>query len=305
MKRASCRRASHRLAAMTCALLASPLSTPAQNPPQHESTNHAITQEVPLQQCDRLPVVTVRVASTEKSFLVDTAATSLLNTKSFPFDAASRQKQVAISSWTGTSAAEAREIVVPELTLGDQTLRNLRIAAVDLSAIARACGGRIDGILGVDLIERMGITIDLKKRVARFGAPQADPAEQTTISEMEAAMHRCSEAFNKGDSTTLAECFDRDLVLNTPLGQYRGRENAVEYISEHFFTLADRVQLSMKIHDQRAVGEVVWTAYDYAMDSREIHLAGRGMMVCHKEQDRWTILSMHETLKPSDGASKQ
>ena len=109
-------------------------------------------------------------------------------------------------------------------------------------------------------------------------------------------MHGCSQAFNEADRQRLADCFDRDLVLNTPWGEYRGREKVVEYLEQRFFVLNPRVRLSMKIHDQRAVGDVVWTSYDYSMDSRDIHLAGRGMMLCHKDQDRWYILSIHDTL---------
>jgi len=254
-------------------------------------------QEIPLRQCDRLPIVTVRVGKTEMSFLVDTAATSLLNLKSF---SSGRTKEVAIASWTGTTATSAREVSVAEFTLGDHTLRNLKLPAVDLSAIAKACGGSIDGILGVDLLERLGMTIDLQRRVARFGAPPADPAELSLISEMESAMHGCSQAFNEADRQRLADCFDRDLVLNTPWGEYRGREKVVEYLEQRFFALNPRVRLSMKIHDQRAVGDVVWTSYDYSMDSRDIHLAGRGMMLCHKDQDRWYILSIHDTLNAPD-----
>jgi hypothetical protein len=35
-----------------------------------------------------------------------------------------------------------------------------------LSPIGKACGGQIDGILGVDLLDAMGMTIDLKRRIA-------------------------------------------------------------------------------------------------------------------------------------------
>jgi len=258
-------------------------------------------QEIPLRLCGRVPVIAVRVNQNELSFLLDTAATSLLNAKSFPIGPS---KDVSIVSWTGTTAAAAREITVRELTLGGHTLRDLKLSAVDLSPIAKACGGSIDGVLGVDLLERLGLTIDLQRRVARFAAPPPDPDEVSLISEMGNAMHGCSEAFNNADKKRLADCFDRDLVLNTPWGEYRGREKVVEYLNERFFTLNPRVRLSMKVYDQRAVGDVVWSSYDYSMDSREIHLAGRGMMVCQKVDDRWYILSIHDILNPS-GVSRE
>jgi len=39
-----------------------------------------------------------------------------------------------------------------ELSLGNHTLQGVRLPAIDLSAIAKACGGTVDGILGVDLL---------------------------------------------------------------------------------------------------------------------------------------------------------
>ena len=44
-----------------------------------------------------------------------------------------------------------------ELSLGNHTLQGVRLPAIDLSAIAKACGGTVDGILGVDLLEQLGI----------------------------------------------------------------------------------------------------------------------------------------------------
>jgi len=47
--------------------------------------------------------------------------------------------------------------------------------------------------------------------------------------------------------------------------------------------------------DQRAVGDVVWSLYDYTIESPTIHTAGRGMMLCRRSENRWYILSMHES----------
>jgi hypothetical protein len=43
------------------------------------------------------------------------------------------------------------------------------------------------------------------------------------------------------------------------------------------------------------VGDVVWTSYDYTLESPSVHFAGHGMMLCRKAEDRWYILSIHET----------
>ena len=127
--------------------------------------------EIPIERCGRLPVVKVHVAGKDMHFLVDTAATTLLNLKSF---AGGRSKEVHIASWTGTTATSAREVSLPEFTLGKHTLRDLKLPAIDLSPIGAACGGPVDGILGVDLLDEMGVTIDLKHRVASMGADVED-----------------------------------------------------------------------------------------------------------------------------------
>src|SRR6202041_331541 len=150
--------------------------------------------EIPLERCDRLPVVVVQADKSEMRFLVDTAATSMLNVKSFPVG---RSKQVEISSWNGTKAATAHEVLISELRLGNRRLLDVKLPAIDLSAIAKACGGPIDGIFGVDLLEQMNVTIDLKRSVAHLGLLPPSPAELATIRDMGQAMNACSVAYNE------------------------------------------------------------------------------------------------------------
>jgi hypothetical protein len=35
--------------------------------------------------------------------------------------------------------------------------------------------------------------------------------------------------------------------------------------------------------------------YDYTIESASVHTAGRGMMLCRRADNRWYILSMHES----------
>ena len=247
--------------------------------------------EIPLQRCDRLPVAIVEVNKTERLFLVDTAATSMLNQQSFR---SGRSKDVRVQSWNKTTSLSAREVAVGELSLGGRRLQNLKLPAIDLSAIAKACGSPIDGILGVDLLEQLGVTIDLQRSVARLGVPPPNSSELLLIAEMESAMQSCSDAFNEADAIGLAFCFDRDFVLSLPEAEYRGRDEAANYFREQFFNMRPRVHMSMTMNDQRVVGDIVWTSYDYTLESPNFHSAGRGMMLCRKTENRWRILSMHE-----------
>lgn len=247
--------------------------------------------EIPLQHCDRLPVVLVQVENVEMRFLVDTAATSMLNVKSFP---TGRSKQVQISSWNGVKSATAKEVSLTEIQLGNRRLVDVKLPAVDLSAIAKACGGPIDGIFGVDLLEQLNVTIDLKRSIAHLGVAPASSADSAIIHEMDKAMQDCSDAFNKADAEHLAQCFDPDFVLIRPEGEYRGRDSAIEHF-RHFFAATPPMRLSMTMKDQQAVGGVVWSSYDYAVVSSAARVTGHGMMLCRKTDDGWHIMSMQES----------
>ena len=255
--------------------------------------------EIPFDHCDVLPVMTVRIAGVNLRFLVDTGATSMLNLRSVT---AGSDKQIEIASWTGVSSTRGREALVSQLSLGDRTLKNLKMDAVDLSPIAKACGGPIDGILGVDLLERLGVTLDLKRNVARLGSGPSSVAENSMIAEMDSAMHGCSDAFNSADAESLTRCFDSNFVWSMPTGEIHGRSEASAYLRENFFGPGQHGHYSMKVNDQRAVGSVVWTLYDFSIDSGENHRVGKGMMICRKTDGRWFILSMHETLDPETPA---
>jgi ketosteroid isomerase-like protein len=244
-----------------------------------------------MQRCDRLPVVILQVDKEEKRFLVDTAATSFLNAKSF---IGGHTKEVRIQSWNETTALHASDISIEELSLGNHVIRNVKLPAIDLTAISKACGGRLDGILGVDLLERLEVTIDLERSVARLGVALRNSSDLALIAEVVKAIVSCSTAFNNADSERLASCFDPEFVLSSPRGELHGREQAVNYFRQ-YFSLTPHARLLMTMRDQRAVGELVWSLYDYTIETPSKHTSGRGMMLCRKSENHWYILSMHES----------
>jgi len=257
--------------------------------------------EVPLEHCDKLPVVKVKIGGADVRFLVDTAATSMLNIKSV---SAGRPKKVQITSWSGTSVTTGREVFLHDLQMGNHTIYNFKMQAVDLTPIASACGGPIDGILGVDLLEKLGVTIDLQRSVARMETPRAS-AETQVIADMESAMHRCWDAFNEAEAEKLEQCFDEDLVMSMPSVEYHGRQTASEYFRKRYFQGGPHAHLEMKLSDQRAVGNVVWTLYDFSIESPNWREAGQGMMICRKSGERWYIVSMHDVVASAQMISAQ
>src|SRR5208283_1580078 len=289
-------------ASLLLTIATQPQPAGAQTPPNTSAVAVPATNatEIPLQRCDRLPVVILQVNNSDKRFLIDTAATSMLNEKSFT---SGRSKELHVQSWNQTTALSARVVSIGELRLGNHILRNVSLPAIDLSALAKACGGPLDGVLGVDLLEQLGVTIDLQRSVARLGIAAPSSTEVSVIAEMEQAMHSCAEAFNKADAADLRACLDSDFVLSSPSGELRGRDQATNYFQQMYFGLTPHVHFSMSMNDQRAVGNVVWSLYDYTIESANVHTTGRGMMLCRKSENHWYILSMHES--PLDSAANR
>jgi uncharacterized protein (TIGR02246 family) len=262
----------------------------------------ATKDEIPIERCDRLPVVKVHVVGKDMYFLVDTAASTLLNLKSF---SGGRAKEARIASWTGTAATSAREVSLPELRLGKHTLHDLKLPAIDLSPIGAACRGPIDGILGMDLLDMMGVTIDLKHRVASMGP--ADAADVlATYDAMENSMEPCMVAFNKGDAAEFEKCLDPEVVMYTPHGEFIGRQQVIAYMQNRFFQYAPNISYSTKLREAQMFGDALWYSYDYALDTPAEHRTGHGMSMCRKGDGRWRMLNVHNSLvetSPSASAS--
>jgi hypothetical protein len=258
----------------------------------------ASPDEIPIERCDRLPVVRARIGATEVRFLLDTGATTMLNIKSF---AGGHIKEIQVTSWTGTAATSAREVSVPELSLGKHRLRDLKLPAIDLSPIGNACGGPIDGILGVDLLDRVGATIDLKRQVASLGVTPADA--KAVYDEMEHAMGHCTTAFEQAKADEFETCLDPEIVFYTPHGEFRGREEVMSYFQKYYFKkFGPGLHYSMDVHDVQLFGNALWYSYEYKLDTPEEHVAGHGVAMCRKSESRWRILNMHNS-RPDPGTT--
>lgn len=221
-------------------------------------------------------------------FLVDTAATSLLNIKSF---AGGNAKGIQITSWSGTAFTNAREVSIPDLAVGDHHLRNLKLPAIDLSPVGDACGGPVDGILGVDLLEEMGVTIDLKRQLL-----ESNPSDPKTVyADMEKSMHSCVTAFNEGKAAEFEECLDPDTVMYTPDGEFVGRRQVLEYLSKRYFKYAPDLSYKIKMHEVQTFGNAVWYSYDYSLDTPKEHHTGHGFAMCRKTEGHWRMLNLHNS----------
>jgi uncharacterized protein (TIGR02246 family) len=269
-----------------------------EEPPGAEDTGdggHYSVDEIQLEPCDRLPMVKLQADGAEKYFLVDTAATSFANLNSFSSVSA---RKVRIASWTGSTVTNAGEVSIGEVTIANHKLREVKLPAVDLSAIGKGCGHAIDGIFGVELIQQMGLTIDLQHHIGLLTGKTIDA--KAGYAEMEKQMQDCNAAFDLGKTEQLADCFEPDVVLYTPVGEFRGREEVMEYLQKRYLRFAPEVEYRMEVHDIRLFGDALWYTYDYSIVTPEEHPRGHGMAMCRRRAGRWRIVNMHNSLFQSE-----
>jgi hypothetical protein len=263
---------------------------PTSAPKSGAEVPHAV-DEIVLEHCDRLPMVKVQIDGIEMHLLLDTAATSILNRKSF---SSANSKEVSITSWKGTTVTHADEVSITELSIANHKMRGVRLPAVDLSAIGKACGHAIDGIFGVDLIQQMGLTIDLQRQIGLLRGRPIDA--RASYAEMEKEMRECNMAFNLGKAEELKECFDQEVVLYTPLGEFRGRDQVMEYLQKRYLRFAPNTDYRMAVHDVRLFGDALWYSYDFSIDTPEEHPSGHGTAMCLHSEGRWRIVNMHNSM---------
>jgi ketosteroid isomerase-like protein len=259
----------------------------------------ARAQELPLERCDVLPMIEVEVAGLHKWFLVDTAATSMLNLESF---ATGQAKDIHVTSWSGTLATSAKEVTLPDLSVGRTKLLEVKLPAIDLSAIGKACGRKIDGILGVDLLGKLGASINLKDQTIHVAtSDEAHGAE--LVAAMQQEMHRCVEAFNDSDEQKFGDCLDPKIVLFSTDNELYGREQVIGYFRERYFHQKPAARLEILERAFHPIGEAVWYEYEFTLESARGKLHGRGMAMCKKSDGQWRIATMHHSIAKLESAA--
>jgi ketosteroid isomerase-like protein len=259
----------------------------------------ARAQELPLERCDVLPMIEVQVAGLHKWFLVDTAATSILNLESF---ATGQAKDIHVTSWSGTLATSAKEVTLPDLSVGRTKLLEVKLPAIDLSAIGKACGRKIDGILGVDLLGKLGASINLKDQTIHVAtSDEAHGAE--LVAAMQHEMHRCVDAFNDSDEEKFGDCLDPKIVLFSTDTELYGREQVVGYFHKKYFHQQPAARLEILERAFHPIGEAVWYEYEFTIESARGKLHGRGMAMCKKSDGQWRMATMHHSIASLESAA--
>lgn len=248
------------------------------------------SQEIPLDNCHQLPIVKATVEGHPVQFLLDTGASAtMLNLKSFSsLDAA----EITLESWSGTVGTRAREVVLRDLTIGEHKLENLKLLAIDLTTLERSCQKRVDGVLGADLIQKLGLTIDLKNHVAVLDDNKH--TSETKLKELQKGQVACVEAFNRSDEKRFEECLDPEIVLLTSHGDFHGRKEVMKHFKDAYFGQDPPVVVSMTPRTGRAIGNTVWLEFDMSVNKGpQTVMKTRGTAFYQKSGEHWVMSNMN------------
>ncbi len=265
----------------------------------------AAAEEIPLESCDLLPVMQVDVSGRKYLFLVDTAATSMLNLKSFRHG---DQRKMSVTSWSGTTETNAQEVTLSDLAMGHTHFKNLKLPAVDLTAIGRTCGRQIDGIFGIDLLGKLGATVDLKDHKARLLVASPDSVDTRTaerIAELHQQLVACEQAFNADDEAAFSDCLDPQIVLFTVGGDFYGREAAMNYYRQRYFQQKPTAQLAIVPRAHHPLGDAIWVEYDLRITVAHQVIVARGTALCQKTGGKWRIVHMNHSSPPAEAFQAQ
>src|SRR5215470_13936143 len=143
----------------------------------------------------------------------------------------------------------------------------------------------------------MGVTIDLKRQVARLEGNSGSPESHVFMKDMMTSMEHCDAAFEQAKKEELADCFDPDIVLYTPWGEFRGREQVMRYLQEQYLKFSPNLHYQTIPHDARSFGDALWYSYDYTLDTPTRHIVGHGMAMCRRQSGVWRVLNIHNSLR--------
>jgi len=250
----------------------------------------APAQEIRLETCDVLPVAEVSISGTKYLFLVDTAATSFLNSNSF---AHGSELKIPVTSWSGTAETTGRQVTVGDLAVAGRHLRNVRLPAVDLSAIGRACGRRLDGIFGIDLLHAFGASVEFDAGTARLLVRSEDAHDK--LASFDRQFVTCAQSLSRGDESGLLGCLDQEVMLATTGADFYGLADVLEFLKQKYCVRDPSTQLSMTILSRHILGEGIWTEYGLRVATVDREVFERGSALWREVDGQWRALYVNHS----------
>jgi ketosteroid isomerase-like protein len=276
-------RAAKKLAGLLALLCAGPCTTCAR------------AQDIPLvESCRTLAAVDVMADQRALRLLVDTGATSsLLDARMFRGGDAAH---VVMHSWNGRSTPNARAAEISDLAIGGRHVSGVSFLTFDLSELGRECGKQIDGIMGADLIKKLGLEIDLKKRVVRFAADPKGQEQETDFPDLSEQFALCGAAFNRSDEKTFRDCLDPDVVLVVSGEDYRGRDAVLKYFDHEYFDKSGSSTMAIDRSAYHVIGGVAWHRYEIRTRLHKRMTKVHGTALFEKSGAKWLVMNLDHSV---------
>jgi predicted aspartyl protease len=104
------------------------------------------------------------------NFLVDTGACPSVVDEKIAHDLKLAEQPERVNLWN--KSVQARQVVIPSLSLGPLHAESIAVLAEDLSFLQKALGFKVHAIVGLDVLRRSSFTINYKTKEIIFGAPE-------------------------------------------------------------------------------------------------------------------------------------
>jgi predicted aspartyl protease len=111
------------------------------------------------------------IGNTHKlNFLVDTGACPSVVDQKIAHDLKLAEQPERVNLWN--KSVQARQVVLPFLSLGPVRVESIPVLAEDLSFLQKALGFKVHAIVGMDVLRKSSFTINYKTKEILFGTPE-------------------------------------------------------------------------------------------------------------------------------------
>ena len=104
------------------------------------------------------------------NFLVDTGASPSVVDQKIAHDTKLAEQAERVNLWD--KSVQARQVVIPSLSLGPVRVESIPVLAEDLSFLQKALGFKVHAIVGMDVLRKSSFTINYKLKEILFGVPE-------------------------------------------------------------------------------------------------------------------------------------
>ena len=104
------------------------------------------------------------------NFLVDTGACPSVVDQKIAHDLKLAEQPERVNLWN--KSVQARQVVIPSLSLGPVRVESIPVLAEDLSFLQKALGFKVHAIVGMDVLRKSSFTINYEVKEILFGVPE-------------------------------------------------------------------------------------------------------------------------------------